>query len=140
MMRASSPTSAGRTPSITPICSGWGNPTIRTARATSCSSKCTATKIYKYAVRTIPEVVKKNLEKSGFHLRDVSKVLIHQANEKMDIAILKRLFNLYGIEQIPDDIMPMIISWTGNSSVATLPTLLDLLLRGKLNPHRLLFG
>jgi 3-oxoacyl-[acyl-carrier-protein] synthase-3 len=33
--------------------------------------------------------------------------------------------------------MPMIISWTGNSSVATLPTLLDLILRDKLDGHRL---
>ena len=31
--------------------------------------------------------------------------------------------------------MPMTISWLGNSSVATLPTLLDLILKGKLEPH-----
>ena len=33
--------------------------------------------------------------------------------------------------------MPMTISWLGNSSVATLPTMLDLLQRGKLENHRL---
>ena len=93
--------------------------------------------IYKYAVRKVPEVVKKNLERSGFDLDDVKKVLIHQANEKMDEAILKRLFKLYNKSDIPPDIMPMMISWTGNSSVATLPTLLDLLLRGQLGTHEL---
>ena len=93
--------------------------------------------IYKYAVRKVPEVVKKNLEKSGFDLDDVKKVLIHQANEKMDEAILKRLFKLYNKSEIPPDIMPMMISWTGNSSVATLPTLLDLLVRGQLGNHEL---
>jgi len=31
--------------------------------------------------------------------------------------------------------MPMTISWLGNSSVATVPTLLDLLTRNKLNGH-----
>jgi 3-oxoacyl-[acyl-carrier-protein] synthase-3 len=31
----------------------------------------------------------------------------------------------------------MTISWLGNSSVATLPTMLDLLQRGKLENHRL---
>lgn len=93
--------------------------------------------IYKYAVRTVPQVVKLSLDKAGFTLMDVKKVLIHQANEKMDNAILKRLFKLYSIEEIPEHIMPMTISWLGNSSVATLPTLLDLLQRGKLENHKL---
>jgi 3-oxoacyl-[acyl-carrier-protein] synthase-3 len=33
--------------------------------------------------------------------------------------------------------MPMTISWCGNSSVATLPTMLDLISRGQLDDHRL---
>ena len=93
--------------------------------------------IYKYAVKTVPLVVKQNLEKSGLGLHDVNKILVHQANEKLDAAIIKRLFELYKVKEIPADIMPMIISWTGNSSVATLPTLLDLILKGKLDGHRL---
>jgi 3-oxoacyl-[acyl-carrier-protein] synthase-3 len=93
--------------------------------------------IYKYAVKTVPLAVKKNLDDSGIGLGDVKKILIHQANEKMDAAIVKRLFELYKVNTVPADIMPMIISWTGNSSVATLPTLLDLILRGKLDGHRL---
>ena len=92
--------------------------------------------IYKYAVRTVPLVVKKNLENAGFGLRDVKKLLMHQANEKMDEAILKRLFWLYKIDEIPPGIMPMTISWAGNSSVATLPMMLDLIRRGKLDGHR----
>jgi len=96
--------------------------------------------VYKYAVRTVPGVVKKSLDKAGLTLTDVKKVLIHQANEKMDEAILKRLFKMYGIKQIPEYIMPMTISWLGNSSVATLPTLFDLLQRGKLNNHKLHSG
>jgi 3-oxoacyl-[acyl-carrier-protein] synthase-3 len=96
--------------------------------------------IYKYAVKKVPEVVKQSLDKAGFTLRDVKKVLIHQANQKMDEAILKRLFKLYKIKDIPEHIMPMTISWLGNSSVATLPTLFDLLQRGKLNNHKLHSG
>ena len=96
--------------------------------------------IYKYAVRTVPEVVKQSLDKAGLTLLDVKKVLIHQANQKMDEAILARLFKLYKIEYIPADIMPMTISWLGNSSVATLPTMLDLIKRGKLNNHQLHSG
>ena len=96
--------------------------------------------IYKYAVKIVPEVVKQSLDKAGFTLTDVKKVLIHQANQKMDEAILKRLFKLYKIKDIPEHIMPMTISWLGNSSVATLPTLFDLLQRGKLNNHKLHSG
>jgi len=91
--------------------------------------------IYKYAVRTVPKVVKQSLDKAGLTLSDVKKVLIHQANQKMDEAILERLYKLYKIDDIPEDIMPMTISWLGNSSVATLPTLLDLLQKGKLEGH-----
>jgi 3-oxoacyl-[acyl-carrier-protein] synthase-3 len=96
--------------------------------------------IYKYAVRKVPDVVKQSLDKAGLTLSDVKKVLIHQANQKMDEAILARLFKLYKVKDIPDDIMPMTISWLGNSSVATVPTLLDLLRKGKLENHRSLNG
>ena len=80
-------------------------------------------------------VVKESLDKAGLTLSDVKKVLIHQANQKMDEAILDRIFKLYGIDEIPGDIMPMTIGWLGNSSVATLPTMLDLLQRGKIENH-----
>jgi len=36
--------------------------------------------------------------------------------------------------------MPMTISWLGNSSVATLPTLYDLLIKGELKGHELRKG
>ena len=96
--------------------------------------------IYKYAVKTVPEVVRQSLDKAGYTLTDVKKVLIHQANQKMDEAILSRLFKLYKVKDIPADIMPMTISWLGNSSVATLPTMLDLMQRGNLDNHRLHSG
>jgi len=91
--------------------------------------------IYKYAVRTVPQVVQQSLDKAGLTLSDVKKILIHQANQKMDEAILERLFKLYKTDNVPENIMPMTISWLGNSSVATLPTMLDLLQNGKLENH-----
>jgi 3-oxoacyl-[acyl-carrier-protein] synthase-3 len=93
--------------------------------------------IYKYALKTVPLVVKQALDKAGLDLGDVQKILMHQANAKMDDAILTRLFKLYGVSRIPGDIMPMIINWAGNSSVATIPTMLDLLMKEKLEGHRL---
>jgi 3-oxoacyl-[acyl-carrier-protein] synthase-3 len=96
--------------------------------------------IYKYALKTVPLVVKQALDKAGLAVGDVKKILMHQANAKMDSAILKRLFQLYGEETIPDGVMPMIIHWTGNSSVATIPTMLDLLLKAQLDGHRVSAG
>ena len=97
-------------------------------------------KLYEYALRIVPLVVKESLDKRGLSLKDVRSVLMHQANAKMDEAILRRLYKLYGVKEIPPYVMPMTISWLGNSSVATLPTLLDLLLKGNLKNHCLKKG
>ncbi|HEX9161281.1 MAG TPA: ketoacyl-ACP synthase III [Thermoanaerobaculia bacterium] len=92
-------------------------------------------KLYKYALATVAGAVKDALDRAGLHLRDVTKVLIHQANGKMDEAILQALFKLYGMDEPPAGIMPMTISWLGNSSVATIPTMLDLIRKGEMNGH-----
>ncbi|MCD6355171.1 MAG: ketoacyl-ACP synthase III [Prolixibacteraceae bacterium] len=89
-------------------------------------------KLYIYAINNVPGVVKDSLEKAGVDLHEVSKVFIHQANEKMDEAILNGIFKLYGEKEIPEGIMPMSIRKLGNSSTATVPTLLDLVLKGKI--------
>jgi len=94
-------------------------------------------KLYQYALERVPQAIKDCLDASDIHLSEVSKVLIHQANGKMDDAILQRLYCLYNLPDVPDDIMPMTISWLGNSSVATIPTLLDLIMKGKLKGHEI---
>lgn len=97
-------------------------------------------KLYEYALRTVPVVVKESLDKAGIMLNDVKKVLIHQANAKMDGAILKRIFSICKELKIPKLIMPMTISKLGNSSVATIPTMLNLILTGKIEGHSLESG
>jgi 3-oxoacyl-[acyl-carrier-protein] synthase III len=62
-------------------------------------------------------------------ISDIKKIVIHQANAKMDEAILRRLYKLYNIADAPHGIMPLTISKLGNSSVATIPTLLDMMLK-----------
>ena len=89
-------------------------------------------KIYEFALTNVPLALKSCLEKSGYQIEDVKKILIHQANEKMDEAIVKRFYKLHKME-MPEGIMPMIINTLGNSSVATVPTLYDLILKGKLD-------
>ena len=97
-------------------------------------------KLYKYALNTVAVAIKESLDRAKVDLREVMKVLIHQANGKMDEAILRELYKLYDIDQPPEDVMPMTISWLGNSSVATIPTMLDLISRGKMDGHRLTAG
>lgn len=92
-------------------------------------------KIYEYALKNVPLVIQQAMEKAGTDIKDIKKVLVHQANGKMDEAILKRLFKLYGITDTPMEVMPMTISTYGNSSVATIPTLLDLMLKNQLKDH-----
>ena len=102
--------------------------------------KMNGRKLYQYALEHVPLAIQGCLEKTGLSLDDIDKVLLHQANGKMDEAILERLFSLNGIEQVPEHIMPMTIEALGNSSVATLPTLLDLIQKNELKDQQIEAG
>lgn len=93
-------------------------------------------KIYEFALSNVPKAMKECLDKSGIDISEVKKVLIHQANEKMDEAIIHRFFKQYK-QTPPEGIMPMSIHKLGNSSVATVPTLYDLLVKGKIENQQL---
>ena len=53
--------------------------------------KMNGRRLYQYALDTVPVAIKSALVKSNIHLKEIKKVLIHQANGKMDDAILERL-------------------------------------------------
>lgn len=93
-------------------------------------------KIYEFALSNVPKAMKECLDNSGISISEVKKVLIHQANEKMDEAIIQRFFRLYK-QTPPDGVMPMSIHKLGNSSVATIPTLYDLLINNKIENQEL---
>ncbi len=92
-------------------------------------------KVYNYGLTNVPLIAKECLDKNELTLADVKKILIHQANAKMDEAILKRICRLYGVKEADHDIMPMTIRNLGNTSVATVATLFDLLMNKKLDGH-----
>ncbi len=94
-------------------------------------------KVYEYALKHVPLAMKKCLDESGVDIMNVTKIFIHQANEKMDEEILKRLYSLYDIAHPPVNVMPMSIQWLGNSSVATVPTLYHMVRKGKMPEHNL---
>ncbi len=96
-------------------------------------------KIYEFALSNVPKAMKTCLDNSKIDISDVKKILIHQANEKMDEAIIQRFYKLYK-QTPPEGVMPMSIHRLGNSSVATVPTLYDLLIKGELENHSLKKG
>lgn len=94
-------------------------------------------KVYEFALKHVPAAMKACLDNCNKHITEVKKIFIHQANEKMDEAIIKALYNLYDIKDVPINIMPMNIHELGNSSVATIPTLFDMVRKGALPEHTL---
>ncbi|RMG79473.1 MAG: ketoacyl-ACP synthase III [Bacteroidetes bacterium] len=102
--------------------------------------KMNGRRLYQYALSNVPDAVKSCMDEAGVSITEVKKFLIHQANGKMDDAILQRIYKLYNITDIPENIMPMTVQKYGNSSVATLPTLLDLILKKQLPPHEIRKG
>jgi 3-oxoacyl-[acyl-carrier-protein] synthase III len=97
-------------------------------------------KVYEFAISQVPNAMKSCLDASGVQIHQLKKIFIHQANEKMDEAILTRLFKLYDITEMPERIMPMCIHWLGNSSVATIPSLFDLVRKGQLKDQSITEG
>ncbi|WP_334127275.1 3-oxoacyl-ACP synthase III family protein, partial [Empedobacter brevis] len=96
-------------------------------------------KIYEFALLNVPGAMKKCFDDSGYSINQLNKIIIHQANEKMDEAIVKRFYQLYDAT-VPENIMPMVIHKLGNSSVATIPSLLTMILKGELPEHRIKEG
>ena len=94
-------------------------------------------KIYEYALERVPVAMKDCIDKAGVSLQEVKKIFIHQANEKMDEAIVKRLFRICGQPKVPEHVMPMNIHKLGNSSVATIPTLFTMVRKGYWDQHAL---
>ncbi len=94
-------------------------------------------KVYEFALSRVPAAMKESLDKSGVDISELKKILIHQANEKLDSEVVKRFYRLYKIKQAPDEVMPMNISHLGNSSVATIPTLLDMVRKNQIEGHQL---
>jgi 3-oxoacyl-[acyl-carrier-protein] synthase-3 len=92
-------------------------------------------KVYEFALTNVPTAMKECLDNAGVAIGDLKKIFIHQANLKMDEAIVKRFFRLYKTTA-PEDILPMNIETYGNSSVATVPTLYDLVRKTNFQNHQ----
>ena len=93
-------------------------------------------KVYELAVVEVPKAMAACLDAASVSIKDLKKIFLHQANEKMDEAMVKRLYRHYQAEP-PEHIMPMNIKDVGNNSVATVPILLDMVRKGAYPEHQL---
>ena len=92
-------------------------------------------KVYEFVLKNVPPAIKELLDETNLSVTDIDKILLHQANAKMDHAMIERLYKLYGIE-IPENVDPMTVQFLGNTSVATVPTMFDLINENNLAPHQ----
>jgi 3-oxoacyl-[acyl-carrier-protein] synthase-3 len=96
-------------------------------------------KVYELAVVHVPSAMAEAIEEAGVSISEVKKVFLHQANEKMDEAMVKRLYRKFKADA-PDGVMPMNIKEVGNNSVATVPVLFDMVRRNQMPEHELTKG
>lgn len=107
----------------------------------SCYFHMNGREVYKYATKWVPLVIKDALEKAKTSITDVGIFLFHQANAKMLCSITKNLAELCGIgEGSFIGKVPSTIEFLGNTSVATIPTMLDLILKGGLDGYKIKKG
>ncbi|MCD1116853.1 3-oxoacyl-ACP synthase III family protein [Chryseobacterium turcicum] len=92
-------------------------------------------KIYEYALKNVPSAIKETIDDAGLSIEDIDKILIHQANAKMDYAMIDRLHKLYDVKNYDHAVSPMTVQDLGNTSVATIPTMFDLIIKGKMEGH-----
>lgn len=107
----------------------------------SCYFHMNGRAVYKYATEWVPKVMKNALDKAGTGVSDVDIFLLHQANAKMLEAIACNLAQLCQVH--PETFkgkIPSTIEFLGNTSVATIPTMLDLIRKKKLEGFEIRAG
>ncbi|MGB0863707.1 MAG: 3-oxoacyl-ACP synthase III family protein [Saprospiraceae bacterium] len=96
--------------------------------------------VYKHGLEKVPAAINACLKKAGVKVEEVSKFLIHQANGKMIKQMVQKVFEANGLDSYPPEVLPLSVSFMGNSSVATIPTLWDLINQGELEGHEINSG
>lgn len=116
-----------------------GQPNHEETGAPAWYMKMKGRKVYEYALTHVPEAMKECLDRSGQDIGSLKKIFLHQANLKMTEAIVEGFYRLYNVP-VPEGVMPTSVHWLGNSSVATIPTLFDLVSKGQVPGQQLAGG
>ena len=79
-------------------------------------------KVYRKAIKTFEGLITDTVKRCGLTLDDIDTFIFHQAN----LRILKQVISRLGI---PEEKVPVTITYTGNTSSASIPITLDQLVR-----------
>lgn len=74
--------------------------------------------VFKFAVRSVPEVISEVLKKNDLPKEEISWFVLHQANRRIVEAVARRM-------EEPIEKFPMNLQEYGNTSSASIPVLLD---------------
>lgn len=74
--------------------------------------------VYKFAVTTVPESIRKVIKEAGLTVEDIDYFALHQANRRILQSVAKRL-------KVSEDKFPISLDHCGNISAASVPILLD---------------
>ena len=103
--------------------------------------KMNGREVYRYATKWVPQVIKKGLEKVGKSMDEVDLFLFHQANGKMIEAIGNNISRLFDVDfKVLKERIPITIGFTGNTSVASIPTMLDMIRNKQLDKFEIKDG
>jgi 3-oxoacyl-[acyl-carrier-protein] synthase-3 len=92
--------------------------------------------VFKYALETLPMLIKETLEEVNIPIEEVGLFLFHQANGKMIEALGSTLSKLHNHTSLEGK-LPIILQELGNTSVATIPTLLDKIMNKEMNGYQI---
>jgi len=79
-------------------------------------------KVYRKAIKTFESLLTDTVKKCGLNLDNIDHFVFHQAN----LRIIKQVISRLGI---PEEKVPVTITYTGNTSSASIPITLDQLVR-----------
>ncbi len=92
--------------------------------------------VFKWAIKTVPDIILSSVERAGISLAEVDYFIIHQANERITMAIADRL-------GFPKEKFLSNIADCGNTSAASIPILLSQSFKNKIilkGPKILMIG
>ena len=78
--------------------------------------------VYKFAVKAFEEVAWEALNANGLKPADIDKFICHQANQRIIMHAAKKL-------ELPDDKVVLTVGLHGNTSAASIPLALDVVVR-----------
>lgn len=116
-------------------------PSLKPGVEGSCYFHMNGRAVYKYATEWVPRVIKETLDKANLTAGEVDIFLLHQANAKMLEAIAANLAEICSVEvRTLEGKIPTTIEFLGNTSVATIPTMLDLIRKDNLGNYAIRNG